>query len=464
MMFPHLFILCVVTGISQNAPLTVISNDTVCSNTLISVPVRVVNFTGISVISLRIEYDTTVLRAEFSNTTFNPVLVGAMISAMPVPGGGSINAILISWMQMSPVTLEDNSILISLGFYHKTGSCSVSFNNSSNDGQDCEYADANFNALNDQPTASFYLNGTIRDGENAGVLSGGTMITLGESTGLLTLSGQIGTVLKWQRQLNGSGYADIPGTAGITIYSEVPSSAGTWSYRVKVKYKTCMEATSVPTSVIVSNEKTLKLKVYLEGLFDLNSGFLNKTRDCTDGANTFDVFPFNHCDTLSVLLANDMAPWNVVFEAHAIYLDIDGSISDIQIPAYLNGNYYIVIRHRQSLETWSAAPVSFNGTGSIIPYDFTTSGSQAFGNNLKVLGETAKYALYTGDLAGPTGYQDGYVDIFDNNAVFNQTQNAGFGYMAEDLTGDGFVDIFDMALAFNNMQNSIGLNTPQFPL
>ena len=121
-----------------------------------------------------------------------------------------------------------------------------------------------------------------------------------------------------------------------------------------------------------------------------------------------------------------------------------------------------MIRHRFSVETWSAAPVSF--AGSAITYDFTTAASQAFGNNLKnVEPESNKWSLYSGDFTSISDTQDGYIDIFDNNAVFNNAQNALYGYLPEDVNGDGFVDIFDMVIVFNNMQTGAGMITPPNP-
>ncbi|MBK6878673.1 MAG: hypothetical protein IPG99_20120 [Ignavibacteria bacterium] len=46
--------------------------------------------------------------------------------------------------------------------------------------------------------------------------------------------------------------------------------------------------------------------------------------------------------------------------------------------------YYIVLTHRSAIETWSAAGNSF--TANSMNYNFTTSSSQAYGSNLRLLG------------------------------------------------------------------------------
>ena len=46
-----------------------------------------------------------------------------------------------------------------------------------------------------------------------------------------------------------------------------------------------------------------------------------------------------------------------------------------------SGSYYLEITHRNSLETWSGLPQAAV-TGGNYAYDFTTSASQAFGDNM----------------------------------------------------------------------------------
>jgi hypothetical protein len=86
-----------------------------------------------------------------------------------------------------------------------------------------------------------------------GSVTGGTTITIGSSTDTLKLQGQLGTVLKWQKQINSAGYADIPATAGLVVYQEIPSSAGTWEYRAVVQNRTCAQQASDPAVVLVSD-------------------------------------------------------------------------------------------------------------------------------------------------------------------------------------------------------------------
>jgi|WetSurMetagenome_2_1015567.scaffolds.fasta_scaffold840436_1 hypothetical protein len=56
------------------------------------------------------------------------------------------------------------------------------------------------------------------------------------------------------------------------------------------------------------------------------------------------------------------------------------------------------------------------------------------------------------------GMQDGYIDILDNNLVFNASQAGAYGYMREYRTLEGYFDSFDMAIVFNIVQQRIGMN------
>ncbi len=448
-------------GTSQNAPVSVITSDTVCQNSLISVPLKVSGFNSIAAVSLRIEYDTMIMKYNAPATVFHPLLPGAIIGTTPVSANSSTYKIMITWVSFSPASLPDGATLVSLGFKFKSGNGNIVFNNTTNQGQDCEYADEAGEPLNDAPTGSYYINGQVLQRVNGGAVNGTKSITIGQNTGLLMLSGYQGTILKWQVQHDGSGYTDIPGTAGMTAYSEYPGSTGTWNFRAVVQYSGCQAQYSIPATITVAPGKACYLTTFIEGLFDPDQGEMKKVQDCTDGENTYDKFSGTITDTLSVFLANALEPWNVVYECHHLFLNSNGQVTAMT-PQSLTGSYYIVIRHRQGIETWSNQPVDFSG--SSVSYDFTASDTRAFGNNLKQLsGSPALFGIYSGDVRSMSTQQDGYIDIFDNNAVFNESQGGAYGYLPEDLTGDGFVDVFDMVVSFNNVQLGKGMITPPNP-
>jgi hypothetical protein len=123
----------------------------------------------------------------------------------------------------------------------------------------------------------------------------------------------------------------------------------------------------------------------------------------------------------------------VVVSAKGVILT-DGTIS-LSLPASVIGNdYYIVVNHRNTVQTWSADLVTMAATTS---YDFTTASAKAFGDNMIEV-EAGVFAMYTGDIN-----QDEFIDPFDYPAFDIDNINFESGYKATDLNGDGFIDPFD---------------------
>lgn len=163
-------------------------------------------------------------------------------------------------------------------------------------------------------------------------------------------------------------------------------------------------------------------KLILEGLFNLETKRLNMR------------------DTIKVYLRNFIYPYSILDSA----ISLVDTVNFISNPKFFNasiGNYYLVISHRNSIETWSSSALSFTG-GSSISYDFTTDSSKAFGNNMKKIGE--QWCFYTGEVAN----NDQFIDGDDITAVFNAQGLSG--YSKQDVTGDMFVDGDDVSIIFNN--------------
>jgi hypothetical protein len=163
------------------------------------------------------------------------------------------------------------------------------------------------------------------------------------------------------------------------------------------------------------------LKVYLEG-------FYNGTTQVQD--------------TIKIFLAASTSP-NAFVDTSGVFLSTNGTgTSSFQRAA--NGNYYIVVRHRNHLETWSALPQPFS-TGNTVNYDFTTGSNKAYGNNMKLIG--SGWAFYGGDIN-----QDGNIDAGDYNAYVPQFGKDG--YISADLNGDTYADGYDLPILFGNIPRS----------
>jgi hypothetical protein len=130
----------------------------------------------------------------------------------------------------------------------------------------------------------------------------------------------------------------------------------------------------------------------------------------------------------------------------AVLLHSDGTAS-IPLPVESIGNsYYIALKHRNTIETWSSdtITISYNQNN----YDFTNNLSKLYSDNVnsaaKNMGD-GRYALFSGDVN-----QDGTADAMDLQITENDSYYFIFGYNSSDCNGDGASDALDMQLIENN--------------
>ncbi len=173
-----------------------------------------------------------------------------------------------------------------------------------------------------------------------------------------------------------------------------------------------------------------------------------------EGIYSTDFNQLRRNDTITAYLRQSNPPYNIIDSAKSIIdsLSFTGLFKFYNTPT---GSYYITIRHLNTIETWSKIGGEvIIADGTVYYYDFTTSSSQAYGNNLKLKG--SKYCLYSGDIN-----QDGFIDLLDVVPIYNGAKNFITGnYLVTDLTGDGIVDLLDVTLCFNNSGNFIRLRRP----
>jgi hypothetical protein len=202
----------------------------------------------------------------------------------------------------------------------------------------------------------------------------------------------------------------------------------------------------VVDDISIIHTQSLTVTAFLEGLFngvDMNQAFDDLGPHFAPGI----------ADQVYLELHNGATYSTIEYPAAPTLVDIStsGIITVNDIPASLTGSYYITIKHRNSIETTSGSPVSF-AVGPV-SYDFTTGSSQAFGDNMRLIG--AAYAIWGGDVN-----QDGIVDSGDMNPVENESTAVTMGYIPEDVNGDGIVDSGDMNIVENNSTAVIMVMTP----
>jgi len=153
-------------------------------------------------------------------------------------------------------------------------------------------------------------------------------------------------------------------------------------------------------------------------------------------------------DTVSCIFKNAASPYTTV-DSLKVYLNANGQGIASFNNTLINTFYYLVIKHRNSVETWSHLlnfPI-YNPT-----YDFTMFQNQAYGSNQ--IQVATKWCIYTGDVN-----QDGYVTGDDYTGVDND--NSAFTYhIQNDLNGDGYVTGDDYTCIDNNSSNFIQRQVP----
>lgn len=180
------------------------------------------------------------------------------------------------------------------------------------------------------------------------------------------------------------------------------------------------------------------------------TGYINLTV-VTEGLYNPSTLKLSLKDTISVFLNNANSPYAIVDSAKAT-LDSVSLTSNLTFKNAASGNYYIVVKHRNSIETWSSTVQSY-ATGSTLNYNFTASQNKAFGNNMILKG--TKWAFYSGDTN-----QDGAIDLSDLSEIDNDSFNFLSGYVQGDLNGDYTVDLSDAEIADNNANQFISKIIP----
>ena len=150
-------------------------------------------------------------------------------------------------------------------------------------------------------------------------------------------------------------------------------------------------------------------------------------------------------DTMIIELHDTIDPTVILFSASGI-LYTDGNLS-VQFNNVNPGqSFWIAVKHRNSIQTWSAYPVAFSDTTN---YDFTIAGAQAYGSNMIEV-EPGIWAFFNADIN-----QDEFVDSFDFSLLESDLLNFSSGYFATDINVDGFVDSFDYSIYEGNLLNFV---------
>lgn len=176
----------------------------------------------------------------------------------------------------------------------------------------------------------------------------------------------------------------------------------------------------------------LELKLMIDGICDHSNDKMNKS-------------PF-----VNVFLRNAEPPYEIISKSDG-YIFGNNLEGVFYFPNLEKGNYYIVVKYNNSIETWSRNGGETIGKNKIVKYDFTTGKDKAYGENMEYDGKFA--CIFTGDVD-----QDNVVSESDVKIVTNDIGKEG--ELNTDLNGDEFVDATDLNFVMNNYEKNVKARTP----
>ncbi len=250
-----------------------------------------------------------------------------------------------------------NSIATSTGFYPDDNYTLIGTNG-------CGCTDTLSNLIIDNPSVipcTFQMSGTSHDATVYGGNDGSIDLTIFEKTNYC--SDNVFLYVYKNSQFYDSPFLPINSTD--SIYNLVLSGLGAgYYYIVGGNWCGCQNLIEFtiyePSPPSVAD---LNLKVFIQGLYiggQLMQSVLTNTGLGTDP---------NECDSITVELHDEIDPTLITASASCV-LNVDGTGVASYNSSIIGGSYYVVVRHRNSIETWSKDPVYF-GT-PITNFDFTT--------------------------------------------------------------------------------------------
>lgn len=236
---------------------------------------------------------------------------------------------------------------------------------------------------------------------------------------------------------NNSGSALLNTTEYINNFS--PISGGHWASNIfaipagtnKIKFK-----------AVSGNGNNL----YLDNIcLKVLTGTVNSVLSCLpEGFYRANSNPPLIQDTVRVYLHRTDYP-NVKVDSGKAYLSVNGSLPNINFSKALNGTYYLVFKHRNTITTWSASGGTLYTRGTAINIDLISNLSDSYLNSEKQIDPFPYYGMYSGDINN-----DGIIDASDLSKTDNGAAINLSGYVSEDVNGDNFVDGSDLSIVENN--------------
>ena len=240
------------------------------------------------------------------------------------------------------------------------------------------------------------------------------------------------------------------GTSAITftvdndgqITATVPAGATTGT--ISVTTPGCTAASNASFTLVcgVTFTSNIQLEGYYIGGGTMQGVLLNEVVTGATGVEVDTLLIEAYADPLTYIPLNGQKG----------VLKTNGDVTvDFVNPVLPGNSYWIRIKQRNHVETWSAAPVLVSSSTT---YLFSSAATQAFVGNQKDNGD-GFFSFYCGDIN-----QDGAIDALDYVDLDPSIQNGDGGYAVGDLNGDGAVDALDYLILDPNIQAGVGTAIP----
>ena len=211
-------------------------------------------------------------------------------------------------------------------------------------------------------------------------------------------------------------------------------------------YEGCWGGYMFPSGKIAASDRSTGLYV-LKTYFRIKAGM--------EGFYNSGTNSLNKSDTVKAYLRNTSSPFSITDSSEAI-IDSVSMEGNFKFNNTGPGNYYIVLKHRNCIETWSSSGGISYDPMKINSYDFTSSDMQAYGNNqILVDNSPVKYAMFSGDVNN-----DGSVELTDLIEVYTAAVSFTSGDILHDLNGDNTVNLNDVIVCYNSVSSFVSVIKP----
>ena len=394
------------------APVTTIPEQEACPGQRVEFPVTVTGFNGIGAVSLTILYNSQVLtEPQFTNTSG----VISLGSSLTTPGVIRLSGFTSA---AGGVSLADGATFFTLSFTFQGGVSALAFDHTYS--TTCQYGGPppGYAPLADSPKSDYFIDGEINPGAGPVITAGSNSPVNVGGTILLTATPVAGATYNWSgpggfvssEQNPVIGNADFSNAGEYSVTATLAGCVGpeaTTSVAVidpgaciRIDAKVYLEGAlinpvtsaeyTVPMRTTLNDLQMLPGQAYQDGatIFYTPAGQPYNTEPWNyDGAegSLFDTggsvgdagYPATAVDWVLVSLRNTAgAGYQKICEKAALLLS-DGTIEMLEgfdcCDLDMNGNYYLVVEHRNHLLVMSHVPVQV--VAGTLTYDFTTQNS-----------------------------------------------------------------------------------------